>query len=113
MKQNRKGEAGHFTSKAIDQFADDRMLSELDDTSFESVKSIIDRMIQPNPKVIRLYRCFYCNRCLTARKMSVALILCRICYGHVDSKGRIARRNLIDKTLNNIHRFLRARIDSI
>ena len=115
MNKNRKAEAVNFGSKTNDYFADNQKAFSSSDYSgeLESVQSIIETMILPKPKAIRLYRCFACNSNYTARKFSNALILCRPCYRQIDGKGRVARRNLIDKTLNNIHRFLRARIETI
>lgn len=112
MAKNEKAGLHGAGSKAIDQSGGDQRLSVVNDTTFDSVKSIIDRMIQPQAKVVRLHRCFCCNRCFTARKMPV-LFLCRTCVSRLDGKGIVARRNVIDKTLNNIHRFLKLRIETI
>lgn len=61
-------------------------------------------------KVIRLYRCFGCEKNRTAQKMSNCLVVCRDCYNAAQDKGKIARRNFVEKTLNNFHKFLRRRI---
>ena len=81
-------------------------------TDLEQVGSIIERMMRPG-KVFRLYRCFACNRCFPASKMSICLAVCRECAKRTQDKGRIARRNEVDRIANNLRIFLRGRIESI
>lgn len=68
--------------------------------------------IMKPPKVIRLHRCFACNKSFTAKKMSNVLVICRACYSSAtaQNKGKTARNNFIEKALNNFHKFLRRRV---
>ena len=79
-------------------------------TNLELVASTIDRMMRPG-KVIRLYRCFCCDRHFAAARMSPALVVCRACYKRSQSKGRIARQNVIDRITNSIRIFLRGLLE--
>lgn len=63
-----------------------------------------------NKKVIRLYLCFGCGENRTAQKMSNCLAVCRECYRTVQDKGTVGKRNFVEKTLNNFHKFLRRRV---
>ncbi len=80
-------------------------------TDLESVASIIERMMRPG-KAIRCYRCFACKRHFAASKMTTALVLCRECLTATRDKGRIARRNVIDRITNDFRIFLRGRLEA-
>lgn len=64
------------------------------------------------PKVIRLHRCFACEKSFGAKKMSNALVICKACYTSItaQNKGKVARNNFIEKALNNFQKFLRRRV---
>jgi hypothetical protein len=64
------------------------------------------------PKVIRLHRCFACEKSFTAKKMSNALVICKACYSSAtaQNKGKVARNNFVEKALNNFQKFLRRRV---
>jgi len=81
-------------------------------TDLEHIAAIIERTIRPG-KVIRLYRCFACDRHFSASRMSLCLVVCRECLKQSRAKGRIARRNQIDRIANNFRIFLRGRLESI
>lgn len=112
MKNNRKAEATNFGSKTNDYFADNQRAFSVSDstTDLEPIASIIERMMRPG-KVIRLYRCFACNRCLAASRMSAALVVCRACLKDSKDEGRIARHNRIDRITNDFRIFLRGRLE--
>jgi len=76
----------------------------------ETLQSNLETNLTRHKKVIRLYRCFGCEKSFTARKMSNCLVICRECYSAAQGKGRIARKNFVEKTLNNFHKFLRRRV---
>jgi hypothetical protein len=118
MERNEKAEAGSFrqktdcTANAIEAFSTPNY-----STSLEHVSSIIERIVSPAPTaragtVHRLYICFLCGQCFPQGRMSSLLAICRGCLGRCREKGRIARRNEIDRVLNSIRIFLRGRLDS-
>lgn len=113
MNRQRKGEATNFASKTNDYFADNQRAFSVSDstTELESLKSIIERMMRPG-KVIRLYRCFACKRHFPASRLSTALVLCRECLRETQGKGRLARRNQIDRITNAVSVFLRGRLEA-
>lgn len=76
----------------------------------ESVQSIIERITRPG-KVIRLYRCFSCNRHYASSRLSTALVVCKDCLKRTQGKGRFARQNVIDRITNDIRKFLRGRLE--
>jgi hypothetical protein len=77
----------------------------------EKLQSNLLAVMKP-AKVIRLHRCFACEKSFAAQKMSNALVICRACYSSATTqdKGKVARRNFIEKALNNFHKFLRRRV---
>jgi hypothetical protein len=64
-------------------------------------------------KVIRLYRCFACNHYFPILKMSSAACICRGCLKQARDKGRVAKRNQIDRAANAFKAFLREQIEAI
>jgi len=76
----------------------------------ETLQSNLETNLTRYKKVIRLYHCFGCEKSFTARKMSNCLVVCRDCYNAAQGKGTIARKNFVEKTLNNFHKFLRRRV---
>ena len=59
------------------------------------------------PKIIRLYRCFGCDRNFALLKMSACLAICRVCLQELrTSDTRVAERSL-DRTLGRIKDFFR------
>lgn len=76
------------------------------------LQSHILAIIKPS-KEVRLQRhCFYCGKSYTDKMMSNAVVSCKRCYAAATAKdkSKIARSNLVEKTLNNIHKFLRRRV---
>ncbi len=61
-------------------------------------------------KVIRLFRCFDCDRCFSARMMSSFLVICKNCLIAEQLGDERSRQRLVEKTLNKIGIFLRRRI---
>ena len=77
----------------------------------KELQSKLLALMKPS-KVIRLHRCFACEQSFSAKKMSSALVICKMCYAQVtvQSKGKVARNNFIEKISNNVHKFLRRRV---
>jgi len=73
----------------------------------EELQANLLAVMKPTHKVIRLYRCFGCDKNFALRRMSSCLILCRGCHTSAQDKGKTAQRNFTAKTLNAIHGFLR------
>jgi hypothetical protein len=63
--------------------------------------------VMKSSKVIRLHRCFGCEKSFSTKKMSNVLVICKGCYSSAmaENKGKIARNNFIEKTLNNFRNF--------
>ena len=68
--------------------------------------------VTKSSKVTRLHRCFACNQSFTVKKMSNALVICRLCYALAtdETKGKVARNNFVEKALNNFRKFLGRRV---
>lgn len=79
--------------------------------SLDLLQSKILESVAQVPKVVKLYPCFACDRNVSVRRMSRCLIVCKECWKTVPGKGPVAKRNFVDRTLNNIHRFLRRRVE--
>jgi len=113
MLKNERAEAEDFGPKTNFTGGEISAFSSSDSTTgLEHIASIIERTMRPG-KVHRLYRCFACDRCFPASRLSAALVLCRQCLKQSQAKGRIARHNQIDRIANNLRIFLRRRIESI
>ncbi len=114
MVKNKRAEAEDLGPKTNDYFADNQRAFSISDstTGLEHIAAIIERTMRPG-KVVRLYRCFACDRCFPVCRMSAALVVCRECLMQSPGKGRIARRNHIDRIANNLRIFLRGRLKSI
>jgi DNA-directed RNA polymerase sigma subunit (sigma70/sigma32) len=112
MNKKEKADARNIGSKnPFDYFADNQRLFDFDYAEKqETLQSNLQAHLERNRKVIRLYRCFACERNRTAQKMSSCLAVCRECYRTAQSKGVIAKRNFVERTLNNFHKFLRGRV---
>ncbi len=74
------------------------------------LQSNLTAHLRRHKKVIRLYLCFGCGENRTAQKMSNCLAVCRDCYRTAQDKGAVGKRNFVEKTLNNFHKFLRRRV---
>ncbi len=61
-------------------------------------------------KFIKLFRCFGCDRCFSAKMMSGFLIICKNCMVSERIENERSRRRFVEKTLNKIGVFLRRRI---
>lgn len=79
-------------------------------TTEEKLQSNLLASISQNPKVVRLYHCFGCQKSFGVKKMSNCLVICKGCFALAQEKGERAQRNFIDRTLNNVHGFLRRRV---
>ncbi|MBA3335405.1 MAG: hypothetical protein H0T08_07330 [Acidobacteria bacterium] len=73
----------------------------------EELQSNLMVVIKPSTKIIRLFRCFGCEKNFALPKMSSCLVLCRGCHTAARDKGKHAKQNFTAKTLNAIHGFLR------
>jgi len=72
----------------------------------ENLQSNLLAVMKPSQKIIRLHRCFGCKRNFSIKKMSCLLIFCRNCFAAAQDKKQIARRNFIDRALNECRIFL-------
>ena len=76
----------------------------------ENLQSDLLAVMKPSQKIIRLHRCFGCKRSFSIKKMSLCLIFCRGCFAAAQDKKQTARRNFIDRALNECRIFLGVRI---
>jgi hypothetical protein len=99
------------SKNASDYFANNQRLFSLDcAVKTGELQSVLAEHLAQHKRVIRLFRCFCCEKNCTALKMSNCLAVCRECYNTAQSKGAIGKRNFVEKTLNNLHKFLRRRV---
>ena len=112
MYKSEKSDAGNIASKnPFDHFADNQRLFDFDYAKkTDELQSNLLANFRRNQKVIRLFRCFACDQNRTANKMSNCLAVCRECYDAAQDKGKTGKRNFVEKTLNNLHKFLRRRV---
>lgn len=61
-------------------------------------------------RVIRLFRCFGCDRCYSAKLMSGFLMICRKCQSSGQFENERERQRFVEKTLKKIGAFLGRRI---
>jgi len=113
MNKDRKATGTNCGSiNPFDYFADNQRLSVFDYAEkHEILQSKLEANLTRQTKVIRLYHCFGCEKNYSMRKTSNCLAVCRDCYKLLQGKGRIARKNFIEKILNNFHKFLRRRVE--
>lgn len=70
----------------------------------ENLQSKILATINPAPKIIRVHRCFCCNRCFTQAKFSTYFGICRECFTqHRDPK---LRGKFAESVARNVRRVL-------
>ncbi len=112
MYKSGKGDAGNIASKnPFDYLAHNQRLFDFNYAEkTDELQSNLTANFRRNKRVIRLYRCFACERNRAANKMSNCLAVCRECYDAAQVKGTIGKNNFVEKTLNNFHKFLRRRI---
>jgi hypothetical protein len=112
MKPNSKATGANCgSSNPFDLLTGNQRLSAFDyDEKLTDLQSNLEANLARHKKVIRLFRCFACEKNCTVRKMSNCLVVCRECYRMAQVKGKIARKNFVEKALNNFHKFLRRRI---
>ena len=81
------------------------------DTNYDEIEgdlqANLNESIRTPRKIIRLYRCFPCNKDKPPKRFSRCLVIYKDCYSDCDEKGAIALRNFRDRTLNNVHKYLR------
>ena len=113
MNREKKTDAANIGSvDPFDYFADNQRLFDFDYAEKTGeLQSNLNAHLGRHKRVIRLYRWFCCEKNRTAQKMSACLAVCRECYRTAQSKGVIGKRNFIEKTLNNFHKFLRRRVE--
>lgn len=80
------------------------------DQEFEILQGKLNEHLLRNKKIVRLHRCFGCNRNFSIKKMSNILIFCRGCFATAQDKKQVARRNFIDRALNQCRIYLGGRI---
>ncbi len=73
-------------------------------------KSDADSDTRQTWKIIKLFRCFGCNKCFTAKRMSGLLIICKSCLISERIEDERSRKRLIEKALGKIGVFLRRRV---
>jgi hypothetical protein len=85
--------------------------SDYDETQ-DQLQSNLLALMKP-AKIVRLFRCFACEKSFSAKKMSNCLAVCKACYSSAtaENKGRVARNNFVEKTLTNLQKFLRRRVE--
>ena len=88
----------------------DRSLSVNDNPALEPIQDIIIKMMRPG-KTVRCYRCFACGRNRALNRMSSVLVFCRECAKQSRELGRRARHNQLDRTLNEVRKFLRGGLE--
>ena len=112
MYKSEKADATNIAStKTLDYFATTKGFStSIMPKNQDELQSNLLANFERNKRVIRLYRCFACDRNCAANKMSNCLAVCRECYDAAQSKGTVGKKNFVEKTLNNFHKFLRRRI---
>ena len=112
MCKNEKAGATNTGAKnPFDYFADNQRLFDLDYAGkVGELQSNLTEHLVRHKSVFRLFRCFCCEQKFKVQKMSNCLVVCRHCYITAQSKGSIAKRNFVKKTLNNLHKFLRRRV---
>lgn len=76
----------------------------------ESIKQAITDMKSQPRKVVRLYRCFGCDKNFAARKMSKRLAICRNSFKVTQDCNNQKRNRLVTKTLSKFGAFLRGKI---
>ncbi len=115
MTRKREAEAGTIRdglANPFDYLTCNQRLSVIDYAEKQEnlQRNLLSAMKQPN--VVRLYYCFGCERHFAVHKMRNCLAICKPCYATAtaQNKGRIARINFVEKTLNNIKKFLRRRV---
>ena len=59
------------------------------------------------PRVIRLHRCFGCERNFAIQKMSTCLAFCRECLRDIHTGDRKLKAKFIDRTIVRITKYLR------
>lgn len=109
MNRKSKAVAGNNGSiNSFDVLGDNQRLFGFDyDEKAGRLQSLLTAHLARHKKVIRLFRCFCCEKSCAAKKMSSCLAICRECYQAAQTKGEIGRGNFVEKTLNNFHKFLR------
>ncbi len=60
-----------------------------------------------NGKVIKLFRCFGCDKCYGAKLMSSFLMICTNCFSPERFENERSRQRFIEKMLKKIGTFLR------
>ncbi len=73
-------------------------------------KSNSDLKTRQKGKVIKLFRCFGCDRCFSATMMSGFLIICNNSLAVVQLEDEPSRQRFVEKTLKKIGAFLGRRI---
>lgn len=111
MTKHNTGARERSRPKTIDYSVDNlKAFPSLDyNSDLEPVQSVIHCMIKPG-RVVRCFRCFACEGVFPIRKMSSCLVFCRKCFRQARAKGRIATANQIDRTFNNILKFIFPRL---
>ncbi|MEJ7862369.1 MAG: hypothetical protein WKF90_12130 [Pyrinomonadaceae bacterium] len=97
----RKGSGNHF-----DGLSKGLSVSDITEKREELQLNLL-AVMKPAKKVVKLYRCFGCQKNFALPKMSSCLVLCRGCHTAARDKGKHAKNNFTAKTLNAIHGFLR------
>lgn len=66
--------------------------------------------LEESRKIVRLYRCFGCQKSFSVQKMSHCLAICKSCYVAAQDKGKVAQNNFIETALRSFGKFLRRQI---
>jgi len=73
-------------------------------------KSELDTETRQKGKIVKLFRCFGCDRCFSDKMMSGFLIICKDCLVSEQIEDERSRKRFVEKMLNKIGVFLRRRV---
>ncbi len=88
-----KADARNIGSRnPFDYFADNQRLFAFNYAEkTDELQSNLTAHLKRHKRVIRLFRCFCCEKNCAAQKMSNCLAVCRECYQMAQGKGTIAK----------------------
>lgn len=76
----------------------------------DNYKSASNSDTRETGKIIRLFRCFGCDKCFSAQMMSGFLMVCKNCLNAEHIEDERTRRRFSEKILKRIDKFLRGRL---
>ena len=76
----------------------------------KNYKSDLDAGTSLEGKIVKLFRCFGCDKCFSAKMMSSILIICKQCLMTETFQDEGLRRRFVERTLNKFGKFARRHI---